>query len=369
MTTISDVARLAGVSQATVSRVVSGDVPVAASTRGRVEAAIKELNYTPNGFARGLVTKTSSTVALILPDIANPFFPALARGVQDIASVKGLSVMISNSDSDAERERAQIQAFLSKQVDGIIIVSAGITAADVQDLVARGIQLVLAGRGVKQNHTPGNNRVPPGCDWVRIENYRGAFEATQHLLGLGHRDIAMINGPPQISTSQERLAGYRAALETSGIPFRPAFIEEGSYQFEGGYRAAEKLLKKANFTAIFAANDSMAIGALQGLKAQGLRLPDDVSIVGFDDVPLSSLVSPGLTTMGVSSYEMGTQAAQLLLERISGKRKRGKQVMIEPFLVLRESTAPTRHAEETLRRPLRASFGNEGKNNISPLKR
>lgn len=328
--TIRDVARRAAVSPSTVSRTLNGSGYVSAAARQRVLAAVELLGYRPNRVARGLVGKSRQVIGLVLPDISNPFFPALARGVEDAADAAGYRVMLFNSDDRADKEAACCQACVEHALDGLILDPCGDDVAHLEPAVAAGLALVLVDRGV--------SRVP--ADSVGVDNGLGMTRLVEYLLALGHRRIGIITGPRALSVAAERLAAWEAALLGAGV--RPAadWVAEGDFRFDGGYRAAPRLVA-AGVTAIVASNDLMAIGALRALEERGVRVPEQVSVAGYDDIPAASWTRPALTTVRQPTYRMGFRAARLCLERIEDRRpRRPRRVRLRPRLVVRDSTGP-----------------------------
>jgi DNA-binding LacI/PurR family transcriptional regulator len=341
--TIREVAQAAGVSVATVSRVVSGSSHhVRPGTRGRVLAAVARLRYQPNLVARGLKKRVTHTVGLIVPDISNPFYPAIARGIEDVASRAGLGVLLCNTYEDLTKERTYLNLLDKRMVDGLIFATVGANTAHLRMLRRRGVPVVLIARapdGV-------------GIDAVLVDNRRGARDATEHLLRLGHREIVFIGGPAAVPVASQRLAGYQDAMSAAGIPLMPALIRDGGFRAEGGAATAAALVeRRVPFTAIVAANDLMAIGAMEELRRRGRRLPHDVAVVGFDDITFASIVEPSLTTVAQPKYRMGSLAMERLLELLGGGDRRPIRLVLEPELVVRESCgarlrhqAPTPHA-------------------------
>jgi LacI family transcriptional regulator len=327
--TIREVAQAAGVSVATVSRVVSGSAHgVRPDTRDRVLEAVARLRYQPNLVARGLKKRVTGTVGLIVPDISNPFFPAIARGIEDVASRAGMGVLLCNTYEDLVKERAYLTLLDKRMVDGLIFATVGANTTHLRMLRRRGVPVVLVARAP--------DRV--GIDAVLVDNRRGAREAAEHLLRLGHRRIAFIGGPPTLPVANERLAGYRDALASAGIPLNPDLLCDGGFRTEGGGAAVGQLLqRRAPFTAIFAANDLMAIGAMEELRRRGRRVPQDVAVVGFDDITFASLVEPRLTTVAQPKYRMGCLAMERLLDLLGGGDRRPRRLALEPRLVVRES--------------------------------
>lgn len=338
--TIREVAQAAGVSVATVSRVVSGSAHhVRPDTRTRVLAAVARLRYQPNLVARGLKKRVTRTIGLIVPDISNPFFPAIARGIEDVASRAGLGVLLCNTYEDLAKERTYLALLDNRMVDGLIFATVGANTAHLRMLRRRGVPVVLIARAP--------DRV--GIDAVLVDNRRGARDATSHLIRLGHQDIVFIGGPDSLPVEVEREAGYREALAAAGIPVNPRLIFDGGFRAEGGAAAVCAMIERGErFTAVFAANDLMAIGAMEELRRRGRRLPYDVAVVGFDDITFASLVEPRLTTVAQPKYRMGCLAMERLLELLGGGDRRPRRLVLEPQLVVRDSCGAH------LRHPLRA---------------
>lgn len=327
--TIREVARAAGVSVATVSRVVNNaSNHVRPDTRDRVLAAIGRLRYEPNLVARGLKKRVTRTVGLIIPDISNPFYPAIARGIEDVASRAGLGVLLCNTYEDLGKERAYLALLNTRMVDGLIFATVGANTAHLRMLRRRGVPAVLVARAP----------AGVGIDAVLVDNRRGARDATAHLIRLGHRDIAFIGGPDSLAVEVEREAGYREALAEAGISPNPRLRFNGGFRAEGGAAAVRALLeRRERFSAIFAANDLMAIGAMEELRHRGRRIPHDVAVVGFDDITFASLVEPRLTTVAQPKYRMGCLAMERLLHLLGGGDRRPRRLVLEPKLVVRDS--------------------------------
>lgn len=336
MTSVQDVAELAGVSPATVSRVLSNSShPVRDATRARVLAAVKELDFRPNLIARGLVTSRTHTLAAIVHDISDPYFGEIARGLEDRAREAGFRVYACSSDRDAERELAYVELLIDHQVDGLVFAGGGIEdegyARRIQPLLAtfaeRGGVIVALGPSTY----PATVRVKP-------DNEGGAAAMTRHLLDLGHERVAFISGPEHVRTSDIRLRGYRGALEAAGIEPDPELILPGGFTISGGEKAATELLRRQDgTTAIFAANDLMACGALRALASEGINVPDEVSVAGYDDIQMAAYLRPPLTTVRMDMYRMGTEAARVATERLAGES--ADDVELPTEIVVRESTA------------------------------
>lgn len=343
MTTINDVARAAGVSPATVSRVFNGG-RVTAERAERVRRVASEMGFAPNRVARSLRKQSSSVIGLIIPDIENPFFTSLARGVEDAAQRTNLSVVLCNTDEDVEKERRYLEVALAERMAGVIVAAASRNRTDLSLLTERGMPVVAV------------DRRPRGAsvDAVLVDNRHGGEEATTHLLQRGYRRIACITGPEGASTSEERLAGYRAALhdflreEAGAADSAPGVRREellhgytryADFRVEGGRGAmADLLTMRERPDAVFVANNLMTVGVLQALDEAGLR-PPETGVLSFGDVPWATLLRPGLTTVQLPSYDLGRSAAGLLQERIGGEERPLRTVVLRTELRVRDSTA------------------------------
>jgi LacI family transcriptional regulator len=327
--TIADVARRAGVSKTTVSHVLSGNRPVAGGTRQRVERAVRDLGYRPDGLARGLRIRRSHTVALILPDMTNPFYPVLARGLEDELAGLGYRTFVCNTDAEPSREAEYVLDVFDRRVDGIVLVSFHLGAQDLAAVLDAGMPVVSVGADVIDD---------PRVDVVRADDERGAFEATSHLVARGHRSIAMIEGAK--GTGLLRNLGYRRALEASGLRFDSSITVSGAWTRSGGAKAMLELLwVDLAPTAVFCANDVMAIGAMDVASDSGLTVGRDVAIVGYDDIEAAALVRPGLTTMMNPAYDTGRVAGELLAERMTGAHTGGRRTVVLPCrLIERDSS-------------------------------
>ena len=328
MATMRDVARLAGVSVATVSRVINQKDSVNSDTAGQVLKAIEQLQYEPNAVAQGLAGKKMGIIALILPDILNPFFPALARGVEDVAHKKGLTVILGNSDDQGLKESSYIKVLKKKYVDGFIFASNTIREEDVESLRNAGIPIVLLDRGLNS----------ASCPVIRSTNREGAKLAVQHLIEQGCQTIAHIYGPQEFITARERLLGYEdVAGGLSG--YSPSLMVPGHFDIESGRKAVEQLLARhPDLDGIFAGNDLMAIGALKALREREIRVPEQVKVCGFDGIGLTEITEPELTTVAQPIYEMGRLAARMLLNEIESGIRENTLIELEVTLIPRKST-------------------------------
>lgn len=328
--TIKDIAKRANVSIATVSRVINNKSEgVGPETRERILNIIKDMNYYPSRIARGMVTKKSNILGLILPDISNPFFPDLVRGVEDTASNYGYNIILCNTDNNKDKEEAYIRVLKENHVAGIIFTSV-IRKKDrnIKLLLESKIPFVLMDRNININNVPK----------VFTDNISGMYEMISYLIQNGHQSIAYISGPNLNSSTDQRLKGYKMALTDAGIPIDLGIIKEGNYKMDSGRTCMIELLKEnKKFTAVACANDMMAVGALDVLKDRGIKIPDEISITGYDDILMTTVISPKLTTVAQPKYEMGCIAAELLIKQVQGQEIAEKDVILHSSLALRES--------------------------------
>jgi LacI family transcriptional regulator len=331
--TIKDVAKSARVAPITVSRVINDSGYVSDEIRRRVEAAIEDLGYVPNRVARSLRSKQTHTLALVLTDITNPFWTTVARGVEDAASEDGFSVILCNTDESDVKEHHYVRVLLQKQVDGFLLVPAHSASRSVTLIQQQHVPLVVLDR-----------TVPAPVDIVRSDSEGGAYQLTRHLLDLGHRRIAILSGPPEVSTAQDRVAGYHRALTEAGVSDTERTMVYGAFTQDGGYRMAQALLATSpRPTAFFAANNFIAIGAFRALREAGFEVPGDVSLVAFDDIPPAFTMEPFLTVAAQRAYEMGQTAMRLLLRRLTSAEPPSPQEILLPTdLVVRRSSQRVR---------------------------
>ena len=327
MPTIREIAAAAGVSTATVSRVINGGVGVEPQLANRVQKVIDDLGYTPNLVARGLRTQATKVIALVIADIENPFFTSVCRGVEDVARRHNYSVMLCNTDEDVTKEAGYLEILAAQSVAGVII-SAASNHSDLGPVTAKGISVVAIGR-----------RMGPEIDCVRSDSYAGARNATRHLLEYGAHRVACITGPHGVATAEERLQGYREAVEQARLKVDPDLVEYANFREDGSYRATQRMLALDNPPdAIFVANNRMVVGALRACREAGVNVPGQISLVGFDDLPWADLTTPSITTLRQPTYEIGAAAARLLVERIGGTTGPGREVVFQPELVVRGSS-------------------------------
>jgi LacI family transcriptional regulator len=332
MATMNDVARVAKVSIATVSHVINGTRFVSAERVERVHAAMQELGYTPDATARSLRVGRTNTIGLVLPDTSNPFFAALARWIDETGFESGYTTILANSDERPEREHRYVSTLVSKRVDGIILApSRGDHSTLAKLLENARMPLVVVDR----------DAALPTADVVLHDNAGGSYAATRHLIELGHTCIGCIAGPADATSAAERVKGFRQAMTEAGLPLPVHAVVEADFHFSGGREATARLLATEEpFTALFAANDLMAAGAVRALAERGIAVPYDISVIGFDDAPLAEMISPALTTMRQPLQEMAQAAVSLLLARISdGNGGPPTRRVLPTSLVVRESTA------------------------------
>lgn len=332
MITIADVAKRAGVSKMTVSRVINDSGYTSKETRERVEQAIQELGYIPNALARSLRFKQTRTIGLIVTDITNPFFTTLARGVEDTASEQDFSVIFCNTDESLDEEARYVNVLMQKQIDGLLLVPAGGSLESVDFLHDHNLPFVLLDR-----------RIPNiTADVVYSNHEQGAYELTRHLLELGHERIALLSGPAEVTSASDRVAGYRRALAEAGMGQHVTPVYYSPFTREGGYKTAQQALAATpRPTALFAANNFIAVGALRALRDTGLKTVKDISIVTFDDLAESFIVEPFMTMIKQPAYEIGQRATALLLDRLEGKGPDSVQEIVLPTeLIIRTSSGP-----------------------------
>ncbi len=326
--TLDMVAQLAGVSPSTVSRILNGTAVVSGLKKTAVDDAIAKLGFVPNPMARGLAGGRTLSIGVITQAIDSPFYGVALSGIEYELDRAGYSALYVSGHWDAKEESKCIDVLRSRRVDGIIVLTGRLSDQTLKTC-AKTIPVVVTGRSLKA----------PGLFSLNFDNFEGGRMATQHLLDLGHRRIVFIAGAPDHPDANERLRGYRAALEAAGLVYDPTLVLAGDFRESSGLQAVTQLLgQKCSFTAIFAANDQMAFGAALGLHRSGLRVPRDVSLIGFDDLPMAMYAAPPLSSIHESAYELGCLAATSMLQLLNGVKPLGQ--VPAPLLVVRESSAP-----------------------------
>jgi len=333
MANMKEIARLAGVSLGTVSHVLNGTVKVREPLRKRVLDAVHKTGYQPSQLARGLRRDKTNILAMIIPDILNPFFPGVVRGAEDVAFANGYRLVLCNTDNDHAKEISHLKALQSYLPSGLIVIPS-----DFSDLAAQADSYRKAGSAVVcidrlPRHWEG--------DSVTINNAEGSFNATCYLIDLGHRCLAAITGPLRLTNSQDRLKGFKRALRQAGLNAAPEYLQETTFDKSGGYSRTKILLRMVpRPTAIMACNDMIALGALQAIREAGLRCPEDTSLMGFDGLDMTEMTTPQLSSVYQSPYQLGATAAQLALDRVNEKNSPARKVVLKTELRIRESVAP-----------------------------
>jgi len=326
--TLKMVAERAGVSVNTASRAINNKPDISKETKKRILQIAKELGYIRNAAAVALRTKKTGTIGAVIADNRNPFYAEVLNGIEEAAREKNYHIILANTQRDYQKEEEVINLLLAKRVDGLLITPVQDRDDDIKNLIDANIPFVVVGRDFENIEV----------DAVYNDEVKGGFLATEYLIKKGHKKIASINGFLHKSPAKGRLEGYKKALKKYGIPFDDALVTVGDIDVKDGYERTKQLLEKGlNFTAIFAYNDMMAFGAMQAIKEKGLRIPEDIGLVGYDDIPFASLISPPLTTIRLKKQDLGVESVKLLLSRINGNRKKTKKVMLGVELQIRES--------------------------------
>lgn len=328
MVTIKEIAKKAGVSVGTVSKVLNYDETVSEINKNKVIRTIKELNYRPNRIARSLSKGRTKNVGFIIPDIANPFFPELVRGASDVLISEGYYVFLCSSDNDPAKEDLYIDDLISMWIDGIIIAPSDTENRDISIFNKVISPFVVVDREIKELDV----------DLVIINNKKGSYSAVNYLIDNGHKKIVVLTGPKHTKTAQNRFIGWKKAMEENNL-FREEFSFWGNFSIDSGYEMMKKVFDSLGLVdAVFACNDLIALGAMQAIEEKKYKIPDDISIVGFDDIYLSRFLKPPLTTVKQPICEMGKMAAEILLDRINGSKSSSpKKVVVEGKLIIRDS--------------------------------
>ncbi|WP_453994384.1 catabolite control protein A [Bacillus nitroreducens] len=328
--TIYDVAREANVSMATVSRVVNGNPNVKPTTRKKVLEAIDRLGYRPNAVARGLASKKTTTVGVIIPDISNIFYSELARGIEDIATMYKYNIILSNSDQNKNKEFNLLNNMLGKQVDGIVFMSGNITKEHIEEFEKSPVPIVLAGS------VDSTNTVPT----VTIDVEQAAYDAVTELANRGHKKIAFVSGPlNEPINSEKKLVGYKRAIEDAGLSFNDEYVIEGDYTYDSGIEGFEKINELADKpTAIFVGTDEMALGVIHSAQDHGISIPNDIEVISFDNTRLALMVRPQLTSVVQPMYDIGAVAMRLLTKFMNKENVEEKIVVLPHRIEFRKST-------------------------------
>ena len=331
--TIKDVARLAKVSHTTVSRALNDRPRVSRRTKDRILSIVKKLNYQPNVAARSLKVRRTKTLGLVITTIINPFYPELAQGIENTARDMGYNIILCSTNYDIDLEKRYIDMLRGKGVDGIIFTSTHVQDPNIEGLINEKFPIILVNRKIL------DQSVINQVDYVVVDNVRGGFIAVEHLIKMGHERIGIISGLPQSSASVERLEGARRAVADHGLHIEAGLIVEGDFLQHSGFEAARKFCAmESRPAAVFAVNDYMALGAMEWFIEEGLQVPEDIALIGFNDIEISRMRTIELTTIGQKTYEMGSIAVRTLVEKIEGGGHGVfRQIILEPELVIRES--------------------------------
>lgn len=328
---IKSVAKKAGVSVATVSRVLNHPDAVAPDTKEHILSVMESLDYTPNWFARGLKLNRTGVIALLIPDILDLGYMEIAKGVEDVAHQKKYNIMLCTTEEDRGKEKEQVENFLTRKVDGIILVSSFLKNSDLQQIKKQDVSVVLIGK----------NEDNTGANLVYTDYKAATSEAVKHMIEIGHKKIGMIYGTRPKLENMDKLEGFKKTLMEEGLNYRDSHIVEEENSIEGGYLAASKLLNQADRPeALFVSSDTMAIGAMEKIKQTGLRIPQDIAVVGFDNLKISGFMEPKLTTVAKPMYRMGLVAARLLfdlMEEDEQKEQEPQEILIQSKLKVRKS--------------------------------
>ena len=331
MPTIRDVATAANVSTSTVSHVINATRFVNPDTRERVLQAMKELNYQHNRVASSLRNRKTHTIGVLVPNSANPYFAEILAGIEAACFERNYHIIMGNAHDDPERERSYLEVLLSRQVDGVLLISTGVFDNSIRLLRESKTPVVMVDRSTELETV----------DEIFTDNRSGGYLATEHLLALGHRRIACVTGPSFLTPSAARVQGYQDALSDAGLTVRDEWIVTGDFQHKGGYEAVQHLLKLDETpTAIFACNDLMAVGVIAALQEVGLRVPYDISVIGYDDIPLASYTNPRLTTIDQPARELGHLAIARLFERFDNPDAPARHEILPVSLIKRDSCSP-----------------------------
>lgn len=331
MVTIKDIADLAGVSKTTVSKVLNNkDEKISDTTRKKILDIVKEKNYRPNKMAQSLVTKKTKTIGIIIPDIRNPFFTDIVRGAEDKAVKEGYNIILCNTDENVEKEIKALNTLADKMVDGIIFAPSSKIDLNSKEYNLSTKPIVLVDKKLDIKNLKGI---------VSLDNEEGTYLETNHLVENNHKKILYLSGPLKNEIARDRLKGYKKALKEANIEYDEKLVLQGEYSLDWGYEIIQSL-KNINFTAICAANDLIAIGAIKALKERNIHIPKDISVVGFDDIQTSSIIEPQLTTINQNSYDMGYESANILIKNLEKKEVNDIEKMIfKPELIIRSSTS------------------------------
>lgn len=328
--TLKDVAKEAGVSATTVSRALNNKDAISPSTREKILKLAKEMDYTPDAVARGLKNKRTETIGVVIADISDPFFAPIVKGIEKAVREEGYHLILCDTDEDYQVEKEALRTLMEKRVDGLLITPVQTSFQDIVELKKKKIPFVLLCRHF--------NFELLETDYVVTNDVEGAVLAVTHLIEKGHRKILFINGPTYVSSAKERLAGYKRAFLEAGVKLDESLVREGGIKMEDGYRITkQELARPLQFTAVFAYSDFVALGVMKALKEANLRIPQDIALVGYDDIDIASFLEVPLTTVRIPKYELGVEGFRLLKRKMKGEADSLEKVILPTELVVRES--------------------------------
>jgi len=326
--TLKDIGKEVGVSIVTVSKALKNKPDISYETKQKIREVAERLGYSPNALARSLKAKKTSSVGVLIADIADPFFAPIVKGIENTAREMGYSIILCDTSEEYEQERLALDMMLEKRVDGLLITPSQTEYKDILELKRKKIPFILVGRHFELVES----------DYVITDDIKGAFSATDYLIKKGHKRILFINGPSYISSAKERLVGYKRALQEHAILFDKSLVREGALKMENGYRIMKEILSTGiKFTAVFAYCDFVVLGVMQALEEVKLKIPEDIAIVGYDDVAFARFLQVPLTTVSIPKYELGKEAMKLLKKKIEGEIEELQSVTLETKLVIRKS--------------------------------
>ena len=326
--TLKDIGKEVGVSATTVSRALNNKPDISYQVKQKIKEVAERLGYSPNALARSLKAKKTSSIGVLIADIADPFFAPIVKGIENTARQMGYSIILCDTGGEYEQEKLALQMMLEKRVDGLLIIPCQTEYGDILELKRKKVPFVLLGRHFDLVES----------DYVITDEIKGAFSATDYLIKKGHKKILFMNGPNYISSAKERLVGYKRALHEHAILFDKSLVKEGALKMEDGYRIMKQILSSGTkFTAVFAYCDFVVLGIMQALEEAKLKIPEDIAIVGYDDVAFARFLQVPLTTVHIPKYELGKEAMKLLKKKIEGEIQEPQAVILETKLVIRKS--------------------------------
>jgi len=326
--TLKDIGKEVGVSATTVSRALNNKPDISYQVKQKIKKVAERLGYSPNALARSLKAKKTSSIGVLIADIADPFFAPIVKGIENTARQMGYSIILCDTGEEYEQEKLALQMMLEKRVDGLLITPSQTEYGDILELKRKKVPFVLLGRHFDLVES----------DYVITDEIKGAFSATDYLIKKGHKKILFMNGPNYISSAKERLVGYKRALQEHAVLFDKSLVKEGALKMEDGYRIMKQILcSETKFTAVFAYCDFVVLGIMQALEEAKLKIPEDIAIVGYDDVVFAGFLQVPLTTVHIPKYELGKEAMKLLKKKIDEEILEPQAVILETKLVIRKS--------------------------------